>query len=281
MKTFSTKPSSDETLNAIPCPICSSNDFSPYWDCDGFSFVECLKCHLLMQNPQPAFEALDNRYDEEYFQYEQNNDEQFFDLMLKGLKDIGFDPLSLKDRQNRTFLDIGCATGLLVDYMQKCSWNARGVELCAPAAEYGSKTRGIEIFSGTVEQAAYGDGTFDVVHCSHLIEHLNSPDLFLEEVYRILKPGGLFLCTTPNADGFQARMFASRWRSAIADHTFLFSRRTLRRLLIKKRFSVLKVKTWGGMGVGYAPKPVKKIMDSAAKKFSFGDVMIFSAVKSN
>lgn len=279
MKTFSIKPSDEEALNYIVCPVCGNNIFSPYWDCDGFSYVRCDQCSLIMQNPQPVFEALDNRYDNEYFKYEQENDQLFFDLMLKGLADVNFSPLYNSAKGEKSFLDIGCATGLLVEHMKKHNWNARGVELCGPAAEYGSLERNIEIFSGTVEQACYDDCTFDVVHCSHLIEHLNNPDAFMDEVYRILKPGGLFLCITPNAASLQGKLFGYRWRSAIADHMFLFSSRTLKRLLKKKDFSIVNIETWGGLGQGYGPFWLKKRLDFLAKKFRFGDVMIMAALK--
>lgn len=279
MKTFSIQPSTKEAKNYIDCPICGGHDFAPYWTCDGFAYVKCRECSLLMQNPQPAFEALDDRYDEEYFKYEQKNDQLFFDLMLKGLSDVSFNPSTYDKSIKRSFLDVGCATGLLVEYMQNASWDSKGVELCGPAAVYGSEKRNIDIFTGTVEQAAYSDSSFDVVHCSHLIEHLNDPDSFIDEVYRILKPNGLFICTTPNVSGLQARIFGSKWRSAIADHMFLFSGKTLKDLLRDKNFSVMRFKTWGGLGQGYGPIWIKKLLDYSAKRFSFGDVMIVSAEK--
>lgn len=279
MKTFSIQPSIDETYTLINCPICGGSSFSPHWDCGDFTYVKCKCCRLILQNPQPHFEDLDNRYDEEYFKYEQKNDQLFFKLMLLGLSDIGFDPELNLTEEKKSFLDIGCATGLLVEYMQNNGWNSCGVELCAPAAKYGEEKRGVSIYSGTVEQAAYEENSFDVIHCSHLIEHLNNPSTYMDEVRRILKPGGLFLCTTPNSDGFQAGMFRAKWRSAIADHMFLFSKKTLSDLLLRKSFSIEEVKTWGGIGQGYAPGFIKKILDRSAKKFHFGDVMIISSRK--
>ena len=281
MKTFSIKPSQSEERSFIKCPVCGSDTFSPHWDCIDFAYVKCGGCSLILQNPQPVFESLDNRYDEEYFRYEQQFDELFFDLMLKGLKDIGFNPEENINGETSSFLDIGCATGLLVKHMGDSGWVSRGVELCAPAAEYGSSRRGIDIFSGTVEQAAYENDSFDVIHCSHLIEHLNNPSAYMDEIYRILKPGGLFICTTPNSDGFQARLFGGKWRSVIADHMVLFSKKTLTRLLRSKSLTVVSVKTWGGIGKGYAPGWIKTILDKSAKKFNFGDVMIISSRKDN
>lgn len=263
----------------IHCPVCGGQSFRVKWQCGDFSFSRCRKCGLILQNPQPLFEALDERYDEEYFEYERENDELFFDLMLKGLKDINFPDCYRGKTENPSFLDIGCATGLLVEHMGKSGWRSVGVELCGPAARYGREVRNVDIFTGTVEQAAYEAGSFDVVHCSHLIEHLNDPAAFVSEVYRIMKPGGFFICATPNADGLQARLFGSSWRSAIADHMFLFSRRTLTSLLLSRSFRLEKIRTWGGLGRGYGPAFIKFLLDKGAKKWHFGDVMIIRAVK--
>ena len=279
MKTFSIKPSKKEKSDLIKCPLCGDDYFQNHWQCDGYSFAICNNCNLILQNPQPKFEFLDSRYEDEYFLYEKENDQIFFRLMLKGLKDVGFSGIKEKLCFEKSFIDIGCATGLLVEHMQNLGWRSKGVELCAPAAEFGCRERGIDIFSGTIEQTHYSDNSFDIVHCSHLIEHLNNPDLFLDEVYRILKPGGLLFCTTPNVSGFQAKLFRSKWRSAIADHMFLFSVKTLKQLLENKGFYVKKVKTWGGLGKGCGSRMLKKPMDFLAKKFNFGDVMIFSAEK--
>ncbi len=78
------------------------------------------------------------------------------------------------------------------------------------------------------------------------------------------------MITTPNVDGFQARLFASGWRSAIADHLVLFSRRTLEDLLRARGFAVRQHVTWGGLAAGSAPALVKRPMDRLAKRWGSG-----------
>jgi SAM-dependent methyltransferase len=114
---------------------------------------------------------------------------------------------------------------------------------------------------------------------SHLFEHLKNTGDFVREIRRVLAPGGRFLVTTPNCAGFQARLFGAKWRSAIFDHLYLFSKKTLSRLLLQEGFAIEKVVTWGGIAEGCAPGGVKKICDRAAKLFGIGDVMMFRAVK--
>jgi cyclopropane fatty-acyl-phospholipid synthase-like methyltransferase len=101
---------------------------------------------------------------------------------------------------------------------------------------------------------------------------------FAEEVYRILAPGGYFLVTTPNIAGFQAKLFKSRWRSAIFDHLYLFSVKTLSRLLADKGFTIERVRTWGGFAAGTAPTAIKLVADKWAKRLGLGDVMLIRAI---
>ena len=280
MKTFSKVPG-EEHLRPIDCPVCGAGEYRSHWTYDGFSFVRCAGCGLLYQNPQPVHDQLTLRYDEEYFRYERENEEAFFGLMKLALSDIRFDSVvgTPASRGGMSVLDVGCATGKLLEWMAERGWSVQGVEVCRPAAEFGTAKRGVPIHIGTLETAGFQSGRFDVAHCSHLIEHLTDPGAFVREVYRMLCDGGWFVLTTPNVDGLQARLFGSEWRSAIADHMTLFSRRTLRRLIEGAGFRVVKTKTWGGLAVGPAPPVVKKAMDRAAKPLGFGDVMIVLARK--
>lgn len=278
MKTFSKLPGS-EPMREVSCAVCGEGKSHPYWKSDGFGYVKCSSCGLIYQNPQPLQNALSMRYDDEYFSYEINNEKPFFSLMKLGLKDIGFDEIEAQLLGEKSFLDIGCATGMLIADMKKRGWRVRGVEICRPAAEYGVRERGVDIFIGIFEEANFGGNSFDVIHASHLIEHLTDPAGFLDEVMRTLKPGGWFIVATPNVSGFQAHLFQERWRSAIADHTYLFSKATLSRLLRNRGFQIEQVKTWGGLAVGAGPSWVKRIADPLAKKTGLGDVMILRCRK--
>ena len=277
MKTFSTNPSG-EKLNQISCNLCAANETKLFISSKGYRFVKCICCGLVYQNPQPDFDNLRKRYSEEYFNYELENEENFYRLMRLGLKDIDFFNIA-NSVPNREFLDIGCATGRLLEYMRSQNWKVQGVDLTPQSASYGRNHRKIEIFSGTLEEANFPDSNFGVVHFSHLIEHVPDPKNFLREVDRVLMPGGLLLITTPNIRSFQAILFGSRWRSAIADHVFLFSKKTMKMYLSEFKFNILKIATWGGLPIGSAPNFIKVPIDRLAKIYGFGDVMMFAVKK--
>ena len=124
-----------EKTEEISCNICGSKQSTPYLAMDGFTYKKCLDCELIYQNPRPVFKDLKKRYGENYFDYEHSNQENFFNLMKLGLRDIRLNKYYNGDVKNKRFLDIGCATGLLLNHMKSNGWETKGVEICRPSAE--------------------------------------------------------------------------------------------------------------------------------------------------
>ena len=272
---------------AIPCSCCSGNVFKPSLECEGFNYVRCVSCGLVQRNPQPAKEEIIERYAQtygrDYLSYELENEKSFLKLQELALGDMNFAKLEKKlfarcGKEPPSILDIGCATGALLETLRGRGWRVTGVEI-SPCAEYAQKERALDIKTLPLEETGFSANTFDVIHASHLIEHLNDPRSLLLEAFRILKKDGYLFITTPNIDGFQVSLFGSRWRSAIFDHLYLFSKRTLKDLLKRTGYSVKKISTWGGLAAGFAPLWIKKPVDFLVKPLGIGDVMIICARK--
>jgi len=273
-----------------PCALCGSLIFKPALVCEGFSFVKCKHCGLVQRNPQPDKNEILARYSStygnDYLSYELENEAAFLNLQQLALKDAGFSKLEktlftakqLRADSAQSILDIGCATGALLAALRDKGWRVTGVEI-SPSAVYAKNERKLDVRNVPLEENNFSDNSFDVILASHLIEHLNEPKTFLEETYRILKENGSIFITTPDISGFQSRLFGSRWRSAIFDHLYLFSRRTLSKMLKTVGFKVVSCHSWGGLAAGVAPKTVKRVADFLAKRLNFGDVMIIRAKK--
>ena len=269
---------------ALPCNLCGGNNFKPALDCEGFSFVRCVSCNLVQRNPQPLKEEIISRYSnvfgDDYLAYELKNEAAFLKLQQLALNDAGFKK-NEKDclrAGQPSILDIGCATGALLDSLRGRGWRVTGVEI-SPSADYAVNVRALDVRNLPLEENNFPDESFDVVLASHLIEHLNNPKAFLSETFRVLKNGGSIFVTTPNISGFKARLFGSRWRSAIFDHLYLFSKRTLSKMLENAGYRIDNCRTWGGLAAGFAPSWLKKPADILAKPLGIGDVMIIKAKK--
>ena len=133
--------------------------------------------------------------------------------------------------RGRALLDVGCATGFLLEEAREEGYEPYGVELSAFGAREAGRTFPGRIFQGTLAAAGFPDGRFDVVTLMDLIEHVPDPPEFLREVRRVLAPGGRLLIVTPDQGGLSARGMGRRWFHRKREHLYYFTRRSLAALL--------------------------------------------------
>lgn len=150
-----------------------------------------------------------------------------------------------------TVLDIGCNSGGLGRrLMEDKGCRMYGVDIAehmvARAVE-----KGYEAYAGPAEELRYDDEMFDVVVASEILEHVHDPEPIIEQAFRVLKPGGLFLGDVPTEEG--------HWGTeTIEDHEFhsrVFTAASLRELLAS-RFTVEAVE---GVPHRGAEHPVYKV----------------------
>lgn len=90
-----------------------------------------------------------------------------------------------------------------------------------------------QIIQGDAEKdLKFADNSLDVVVCEQLLEHLHNPQSVLDNVQRMLKPGGLFICGVPTFPEPIAKL--RRWRVGRygvgrSDHIQTYSLRSIRR----------------------------------------------------
>jgi len=106
------------------------------------------------------------------------------------------------------FLDVGCGDGA-VTVLLKESMGAEevfGVEI-AHEAVIVAREKGVKAYQMDIDKddLPFNGGYFDVVYCGEIIEHVFDPDHLLEEVYRVLKPKGSCVISTPNLAGWSNR----------------------------------------------------------------------------
>jgi SAM-dependent methyltransferase len=99
----------------------------------------------------------------------------------------------------RALLDVGCGDGsFLFQYLQNKPELFCGIE-ASPALRAQAEARGLKMAAVDLNGPwPYPDNTFDVVHCSQVIEHLHNTRMFAQELLRVLRPGGTALVTSEN-----------------------------------------------------------------------------------
>ena len=163
----------------------------------------------------------------------------------KGFLDRISKLLGKSPRQIR-LLDIGCSSGAFLNTAVNLGFNAEGIEP-APKAAATALASGLNVRQGFLEEAEYANGQFDAVTLLEVIEHLSQPIELLKEVHRILRPSGVLLIGTGNADSWSMKVMGSRWEylsiSKHGGHISFFSPESIASLAQRCGFSVMVVRT--------------------------------------
>lgn len=144
--------------------------------------------------------------------------------------------------QDLEILEIGTGSGFFLDFAREVFPRSRfsGVEYDERLlAETTSRAPHAKLIQGNAENFELGKGLFDLVVSFQVIEHLYNPGAMLDKVRAHLKPGGLFLVTTPNLSGLGARWMKEKWHGYRDDHVSLMGKEDWDRLIVSHGFEPL------------------------------------------
>ncbi|MEP6715441.1 MAG: methyltransferase domain-containing protein [Terriglobia bacterium] len=134
----------------------------------------------------------------------------------------------LRHKSAGAILDLGCSSGGFLATLRGPSWTLFGIEISAKVAGQASANCGAQVFVGDILAAPFPAGSFDVITCFHVFEHLYQPSEVLARVAQWLKPGGIFYTMMPNIDSAGARIFRNYWYALeLPRHLYHFSPATL------------------------------------------------------
>ena len=94
-------------------------------------------------------------------------------------------------------LDVGCGRGEFLKGFISCGVKGYGVDRSNAAEKY-CPNADLRIANLEAEALPYPDNYFDVVYSKSVIEHFYYPEKLVQEIYRVLKPGGLVITLCPD-----------------------------------------------------------------------------------
>lgn len=126
-------------------------------------------------------------------------------------------------KSNTRWLDLGCGHQVLpswrLDQEKKLVGRCRSVVgLDYDSGSLQAHKTITERVRGSITELPFASSYFDLVTANMVVEHLDNPDIQFREVYRVLKPGGLFIFHTPNALGYLtigARLVPDRFKERL------------------------------------------------------------------
>ncbi|HHT9125911.1 MAG TPA: methyltransferase domain-containing protein [Candidatus Brocadiia bacterium] len=159
-------------------------------------------------------------------------------------------PLMIPEKGN--FLDVGCGKGDFLRYAaaRLPGYTCHGTELDKNLIEYilGSDDayyKKLKISKGDLLQCNFDSNSFDIITVLSVLEHLPNPERVLEELRRILRPGGLLFISVPNYQSFIKNIYGTSWPYfRYPFHLYHYSISNLSLLLKDLRFETIKAESY-------------------------------------
>ena len=240
--------SADATVfEHVPCALCGADDPEPLASLDDLRFgtlpfplqlVACRRCGFRYLTPQPRPGCEQAFYPDEYDPYRRTSLTARARRILLRREVHALWPLLAPPRR---ILEVGCATGELLQVIREAgNPDVVGLEPEPTAAET-ARDRGLTVLTGTLATVQFAPESFDVVLLQHVLEHLAEPRRALEQIWLLLRPGGSVIIWVPNGASWAATVFGDAWMGYDPPrHRSVFTPATLRQLLAETGFTVLE-----------------------------------------
>lgn len=136
----------------------------------------------------------------------------------------------IKSSKPGLMLDLGCGDGRLMLVAKKYGWDVVGLEVDDAAVE-ATRQKGLEVHLGSYKKIADLNQKFDLIVCSHVVEHVHDPRQLISLALASLGEGGQLWLQWPNPKADGLRKYGVYWRGLEAPrHLCLPSTGSIRRV---------------------------------------------------
>ena len=244
----------------MPCPICGAQGVEPRFrvafpdraldgrhawplreepDVAHWTIAGCRSCGVHFADPMPSDDEIVRFYAE---QAEPNEWEMAHYIHVRPEEVAAWNAFAerltrLHGRPGR-MLEVGCAAGHLLSGAIAQGWDVMGVE-ASPKFSTEVKRRGLPVHDGVLATLPEGQGPYDLVAMTDVLEHLRDPVADLARCGELLKPGGLLVVATCVIGSLAARYYGMRWRQLVISHTYYWTKASLRTALDRAGFDTV------------------------------------------
>ncbi|MCA8969456.1 MAG: class I SAM-dependent methyltransferase [Planctomycetes bacterium] len=227
-----------------PCPVCTGSTFENVFEVLGNRFERCRECRFVRMADGMPESSLEDYYAEARASGEAAWQEHEDNLVKFGRMIERIEAHVVPGR----FLDVGCSIGTSLVAARDRGWQAIGIELSKPVAEFGRDKWGLDIRDETLEDLAtdpaFGSASFDAIFMHHTLEHVPWPDRILERSFELLRDGGVLFQALPNHGSLKGLAFGKHWSYGVTfEHVSHFTKKTVVRLIERIGFTVREVTT--------------------------------------
>ena len=240
------------------CPLCCGSREKLLCQVGILRVRRCADCGMMFLNPylkpaqmkkifsSPELLRQVSRFCADYYESTKWKTSKTLSIYQSVLREIG----SFSSSPGK-LMDIGCGKGTFLELAKEKGWQACGVEPNFDDAKR-LRDKGIEIYQNDFLEVSLPANEFDVISLWDLIEHVPDPREWVRRCAKTLRGQGLLVIATPNHFSFldflahlACRLSFGTFTYALeklytVDHTLYFTHKTLRSLLEREGFVILK-----------------------------------------
>lgn len=246
----------------INCVLCGSNTFSKLYKVGSHTIEKCNVCDLVRTKDFKS---------PSYTKYHRDTEYEESELFFKYIFKKRFNIISRFKKRSGSVLDVGAATGVLLDIFAENGWKTYGVE---PSGSYKrGSDKGHTMYNTTLEKLNIKD-RFDVIVANHVLEHIEKPQEFLIKCKSYLKKDGILYIDVPNFGSLRSSFSGFKWRYILpAEHVHHFTKETLSHLLETNGLSVVYATSRSGLFETSNPVAYLLLELIRGKKNFFTDIL--------
>lgn len=219
--------------------ICRHEKYEIIFMVSGVEVVSCRECSLvraISKGSADQKEIYRNYYDQE-------TGSRFnfgVEYIVKGFRFLRAIELYFLKPDARSILDVGSGRGWMLYFLKKYFKYtvAVGTQISVPAYEFSKEKLNLDIYNQDLLDVDLANN-FDLITLWHVLEHVDSPEMYLQKIYALLKKDGLLVLEVPNFNSWTSILTKKHWLALdIKYHETFFTSATLRGLLEKQNFKI-------------------------------------------
>ncbi|MDO8609668.1 MAG: class I SAM-dependent methyltransferase, partial [bacterium] len=178
----------------MSCIICNNDHTEKLYDI----LLKCSNCGYIWANPDISKKQLSNLYNDNYF----FGGEYVDYLQEKQVLQKNFQrnlKIISKFITSGRLLEIGCAYGFFLDLARK-QYQVQGIDINDNACKYAREKLCLDVTCGDFLEIDFKNNYYDVIVMWATLEHLKSPQIYIEKITTLLKPNGIFAFSTLDID---------------------------------------------------------------------------------